>query len=195
MLDSIKKNGWLVLAGLVLLVLVKFLWPDDTEEQVLHVEAKPVEKREIEIPKPTTPVATNKPTQVTTIEHSEPVESTEEIDEEIFFEEEVPEKRKYVLCEYIVSGETQYEFTAQIRLINKGSEAIYGWSVQWEFEDGSTIISASNVALGGSNPYTGEYLSSNAEIAPGETVTFSFTGAKAGESGPKGVKVEGEFCM
>ncbi len=101
----------------------------------------------------------------------------------------------YILCEHIVSGESQYEFTGQIRLINTGKKTVSGWSVTWEYEDDSSILAATDVALAGNNPYTGEYLSWNADIEPGETVTFGFTALKGGERAPLGVKVSGDFCM
>jgi len=110
--------------------------------------------------------------------------------------EEAPHKPKtFVLCEHIVSGETQYEFTGQIRLINKGSQTVSGWSVNWEYEDDSTILEATDVALAGNNPYTGEYLSWNADIEPGKTVTFSFTGLKGGDTAPLRVRVSGSICI
>ena len=99
-----------------------------------------------------------------------------------------------VLCEHIVSGESPEEFTGQIRLINKGKETIYGWSVEWSYPDGSTLLNSSGVALAGNNPYTGEYLENNAEIAPGERVTFSFTGIKGGDSAPRNIQVTGDIC-
>lgn len=199
MLYSIKKNWWIVLAAAVLLLAIKFLWPSDPEEQVLPAPPKPEKKAEIQKPKPVPPVEKIKHVQPPAADIPELEDVREENIEDISyveeFEEDVPEKRNHVLCEYIVSGESRYQFTGEIRLINKGFKPIYGWSVQWEFEDGSTIIEATDVALAGSNPYTGEYLESNAEIAPGETVKFSFTAVKGGDTGPKGVKVEGEFCM
>ena len=196
MLNTIKKNWWIVFLGLTALVLITFLWPDYPEEQAPSPSPPPRETVVVEKTASTAPVVSNKQTEIDVVESPAPEKDKETfVDDVIFEEEEVPAKRNFVLCEYIVSGETQYEFTAQIRLINKGTKPIYGWSVNWEFEDGSTIVESSGVALGGNNPYTGQYLSSNAEIAPGKTVTFSFTGLKAGENGPKGVKVEGEFCM
>lgn len=195
MLDSIKKNWQIIILGLAVLLGIKFFWPQQPEVQELTPTPKPSKVTVIDEPEPSTPVAASKPHQTEIIEKPPTENEDDAIVEDEFVDEEVPATRNYILCEYIVSGEAQYEFMGQIRLINKGTKPVYGWSVQWEFEDGSTIIESSGVALGGNNPYTGEYLSSNAEIAPGKTVTFSFTGVKAGESAPKGVKVEGEFCM
>ncbi|MBX2858170.1 MAG: cellulose-binding domain-containing protein [Cellvibrionaceae bacterium] len=109
--------------------------------------------------------------------------------------EPVIKNRNKVLCEHIISGETRYEFNGQIRLINKGSEPIYGWSVEWRYPDGSTLFDSAEVALAGNNPYRGEYLDSNAEIAPGKTVTFYFSGIKGGESSPININVTGDFCI
>lgn len=106
-----------------------------------------------------------------------------------------PTEARFLLCEHIISSATQYEFSGEIRLINKGQKTVNGWSVSWEYEDGSTIIDTDDVALSGSNPYTGEYLSWNAEIPPGETVTFRFTGLKGTANPPLGVRVRGRSCM
>jgi len=109
--------------------------------------------------------------------------------------EEPEEDNNPVLCEHIVSSESQYGFSGEIRLINTGEKAINGWSVTWEYTDGSTITDAEGVALAGNNPYTGEFLPGNARIEPGETVKFSFTGLKGGDRAPLGVLVKGESCM
>lgn len=195
MLDLIKKNWQIIILGLLILVAIKYLWPQQAEVQEPIPAPKPTNSVVYEEPEPPAPIEVGKPQKSVTIESFASENDKEELVEEVFVEEELPAKRNYILCEYIVSGETQSEFTGQIRLINKGTEPIYGWSVQWEFEDGSTIIDTSGVALGGNNPYTGSYLTENAEIAPKKTVTFYFTGVKAGDSAPRGVKIEGEFCM
>jgi len=197
MLDSIKKNWQIIILGLAVLAAIKYFWPRHAEVPEPPPASKPMEIVVVDEPEPPISVEISKPisTPIVTSENAQSENEREQVAEEVVVEEGVPAARKYILCEYIVSGETQYEFMGQIRLINKGSKTIYGWSVQWEFEDGSTIIESSGVALGGNNPYTGEYLSSNAEIAPGKTVTFFFTGVKAGDSAPRGVNVEGEFCI
>lgn len=196
MLDLIKKNWVFVLALAVLILAAKLFWPENPDEPPVTPEPEVLETVEAERPEPSpVPSVSPAPVQAAPVV-VETKENIEEPQEEIYpEEEEAPQKRNFVLCEHIVSGESRYEFTGQIRLINKGTEPIYGWTVTWEYEDGSTITEATGVALAGNNPYTGQYLSENAEIAPGKTVTFSFTGVKGGEYGPRGIDVKGNFCI
>lgn len=199
-MSELIKNKWgVVLAVLALLVLLVFLWPEQTEQNTPSPTPRTPEPVETKKPAPSISstenmqqsVAISNPPPAMEDDNEKPVEETPEPEEEA----EEPANQNYILCEHIVSGESQYEFTGQIRLINKGTKPVYGWSVNWEYDDGSTIIEASDVALSGNNPYTGEYLGWNAEIPPGETVTFSFTGIKGGDSAPKRVNVTGKLCM
>lgn len=195
MLDVIKKNWLIVIAVIVLVLVTRFFWPEQAEQETPAPSPEPVKTVEPTRPKPAPEPADPKP-QIATLQEPLPEVSEDDYEEEVYEEaEEEPQKRNFVLCEHIVSGESSYEFTGQIRLINKGGEPIYGWNVTWEYEDGSTIIEATGVALAGNNPYTGQYLPENAEIAPGKTVTFSFTGVKGGDFGPRGIEVKGNFCM
>lgn len=197
MSESIKKKWGVVLAGLALLVLLVFLWSDKPAQPIPSPTPQTTESVETKMPTPTIPTTERKQLSVSN-DRAVPQDDNEELEEEHpepEVEADEPANQNYILCEHIVSGESQYEFTGEIRLINKGTKPVYGWSVNWEYEDGSTIVEASDVALGGNNPYTGEYLSWNAEIPPGETVTFTFTGIKSGDSAPKRVDVKGNFCM
>ena len=197
--ELIKKNWWVALVGLALLVLVAFLWPKQPEQDAPTPTSQTTKSVETKKPVQTIPSTGKEQLPVAISDNSAVIEnSNDELEEEPLEQEEEsdePANQNYILCEHIVSGETQYEFTGEIRLINKGTKPVYGWSVTWEYEDGSSIIEASDVALSGNNPYTGEYLSWNAEIPPGETVVFTFTGMKNGDSAPKRVDVKGKLCM
>ncbi len=197
--EFIKKNWGVILIGLALFGLVKFFWSEQAEQQVPS-PAPQVKEVETEIPRQPVPsVRKEKRPPVNVNNDQVDVEEANEKPEEEPFEleenEPEPASQNYVLCEHIISGEAQYEFTGEIRLINKGTKPVYGWSVSWEYDDGSTIVQTSGVALSGNNPYTGQYLSENAEILPGKTVTFGFTGIKGGDSAPRGVNVTGDICM
>lgn len=194
-MSELIKNKWgVALAVLALLVLLVFLWPEQPEQNTPSPTPQTSEPAEIKNPTPPISSTENIQQPVTTSNNRPVVEEVEEPPEPEE-EAEEPVNQNYILCEHIVSGESQYEFTGEIRLINKGTKPVFGWSVNWEYEDGSTIIEASDVALSGNNPYTGEYLGWNAEIPPGETITFSFTGVKGGDSAPKRVNVTGKLCM
>ncbi|WP_028885691.1 cellulose binding domain-containing protein [Teredinibacter turnerae] len=157
-------------------------------------ESPPVQPPKLQLEKPVEKTATSQ----TSIPSPAPSAQTQPVapaQEPAQPKPDKPTDKQFLLCEHIISSVTQYGFTGEIRLINKGNHPVNGWSVTWEYPDGSAIIDADDVALSGNNPYTGEYLSWNAEIAPGQTVTFKFSGVKGGENAPLGVKVTGESCM
>ncbi|SMF34216.1 Cellulose binding domain-containing protein [Alteromonadaceae bacterium Bs31] len=193
--DSKKNRNVLIAAILILLGVIAFSLfkesppePQATETHIADARAPqqkaPLAPEPSQAPKP----AIKAPPAA---EKSKPTQTpTEEPTQQPSFE-----PQNFVLCEHIVSGESQYEFTGQIRLINKGATTVSGWSVTWEYEDDSSILSATDVALSGSNPYTGEYLSWNADLEPGKTVTFSFVGLKGGDTAPLRVDVTGDICI
>jgi len=195
MFDSLKKKVWLATGLFALLIGFKFLFSDKTESPVQAPLA--ADHFSPSAKKPAVPVAKKVEKSHPKIPNNKPVfkEKAENVREEYVGDEDKSEKRNFILCEHIISGQSQNGFSGEIRLINKGFEAINGWSVQWEYEDGATIVAAEDVALGGNNPYTGEYLSHNAEIPPGKTVKFRFSGIKGGDMAPMKVKVTGEYCI
>jgi len=192
MLTLSKKTRWTILfIALLLVIIVKFYpsSPDETPAVAVKETASAPEQPKLVSPPPQIKkqgvVATKLPESEPVVEDMPPPEE----------QEENTKNKNFVLCEHIISGNSQFEFSGEIRMTNKGSEPIYGWSVTWEYADGATIFDSSEVALSGNNPYTGEYLSWNAEIAPGKTVKFSFSGLKSGDSAPLNVRVHGNFCM
>ncbi|WP_188149604.1 cellulose binding domain-containing protein [Teredinibacter waterburyi] len=192
---SIKARWTFVLVALVLAaIFTSYIFSKQPEpvSAVPVVSVTPPIKKPLQ-EKPSLPI--EKPIQKFVITQSNVVDSPQEAELTEEIEDEIIEKKKFVLCEHIISGVSQYEFTGEIRMTNKGSESINGWTVHWEYEDGATIFESTDVALSGNNPYTGEYLSWNTEIAPGKTVKFSFSGLKGDENAPLGVRVSGEFCM
>jgi mannan endo-1,4-beta-mannosidase len=82
------------------------------------------------------------------------------------------------VCSYHVQSQWGNGFTASIRLKNITNGVINGWSVNWQYPDGSKITGSWNAALSGSNPYSAKNLSWNANIQPGQTVEFGFQGSK-----------------
>lgn len=96
-------------------------------------------------------------------------------------------------CEYIVNNEWNSGFVANIRLTNRGDEAVNGWDVTWEYDDGSIMTSNWNADITGSNPYSASNLGWNAIIEPNTTVEFGIQGTKGGSSAAMPV-VNGEKC-
>lgn len=86
-------------------------------------------------------------------------------------------------CSYVVNSQWQNGFTAVIRIKNTTNQPINGWSVNWQYTDGSVITNSWNAALSGTNFYSAQNLNWNSNIQPGQTVEFGFQGTKpAGEA-------------
>lgn len=81
-------------------------------------------------------------------------------------------------CSYVINSQWGNGFTAAIRIKNTTSQTINGWSVNWQYSDGSKVTGLWNAALTGTNPYNAKNLSWNTNIQPGQTVEFGFQGTK-----------------
>lgn len=79
-------------------------------------------------------------------------------------------------CEYIVANDWGSGFTATIRITNDSSSPISGWSVGWNYSDGSRVTSSWNATLSGSNPYTATPLNWNSTIGGNSSVEFGVQG-------------------
>ncbi|MDF3012117.1 MAG: man5B [Cellvibrio sp.] len=81
-------------------------------------------------------------------------------------------------CSYVINSQWGNGFTAAIRIKNTTAQTINGWSVNWQYADGSKVTGSWNATLTGANPYNAKNLSWNANIQPGQTVEFGFQGSK-----------------
>ncbi|MES2825141.1 MAG: cellulose binding domain-containing protein [Pseudomonadota bacterium] len=81
-------------------------------------------------------------------------------------------------CSYVIGSQWGNGFTAAIRVKNTGTQTLNGWSVNWQYNDGSKVTGSWNATLTGTNPYSAKNLSWNANIQPGQTVEFGFQGSK-----------------
>lgn len=97
-------------------------------------------------------------------------------------------------CVYTVKNEWNSGFTAEIVLTNTSAESIEGWSVNWDYADGSRPLHVWSTKLSGSGPYTGEALAWNSTISPGQSVRFGLVGKKGFDS-LSTVKVTGVHCQ
>ncbi|MCW8336338.1 glycoside hydrolase family 6 protein [Vibrio paucivorans] len=99
-----------------------------------------------------------------------------------------------VQCNYTIENEWDGGFIGAISVTNSTSNVIDGWEVTWEYEDGSSVISAWDAQLSGSNPYIATNLQWNNLIQPGETVSMGFQGAKPAGQPASLPQVNGDVC-
>jgi len=81
-------------------------------------------------------------------------------------------------CTYTVVSEWNAGFVANIAVTNNSDATIDGWSVSWEYSDDSSVNHPWSASVSGSSQYTATNLSWNANLAPGQSTTFGFTGNK-----------------
>ncbi len=81
-------------------------------------------------------------------------------------------------CSYQINSQWGNGFTAAIRIKNTTNTVINGWSVNWQYTDGSRVTNLWNASLSGGNPYSAKNLSWNSTIQPGQTLEFGFQGSK-----------------
>ena len=96
-------------------------------------------------------------------------------------------------CTYVINSQWSNGFTATIRVKNPTSQTINGWSVSWQYTDGSKITGSWNANITGANPYSAKNLSWNSNIQPGQTIEFGFQGSKAAGTANVPV-VSGSIC-
>lgn len=97
-------------------------------------------------------------------------------------------------CEYVVANSWSSGFVASIRIINTGTEAINGWSVNWDYTSNQTVTSSWNATVAGSGPYSAENLNWNGTIAPGEMVEFGVQGSLPNGASPEIPTISGSVC-
>ena len=97
-------------------------------------------------------------------------------------------------CHYKVLNEWNAGFTVQVVITNDTAETIDGWSVSWDFKDGSTVSQIWKASLEGGGPYTASSLSYNSIIAPNDSVDFGFNGRKATMNAPAAVPALAGIC-
>ncbi|RYY77363.1 MAG: endoglucanase [Gammaproteobacteria bacterium] len=85
-------------------------------------------------------------------------------------------------CKQVVSSEWGNGYSGAIRITNNRSTAINGWSISWQFSDGTKITNSWNANVSGSNPYSASNLSWNGTIQPGQSVEFGYNATKGGSS-------------
>ncbi len=85
-------------------------------------------------------------------------------------------------CKQVVTSDWGNGFSGAIRITNNKTTAINGWSISWQFSDGTKINNSWNANVSGSNPYSATNLSWNGTIQPGQSVEFGYNATKGGSS-------------
>lgn len=97
-------------------------------------------------------------------------------------------------CSYLVSNEWNTGFTGLIRITNKGSTAINGWTVNWSYSDGTKLTGSWNATVTSTNPYSATNLSWNAIIQPGQSVELGVQGNKGTSPTAQIPVISGSVC-
>ncbi|MHB9757818.1 cellulose binding domain-containing protein [Streptomyces sp. BYX5S] len=98
---------------------------------------------------------------------------------------------------YKVTGEWPGGFQADVTLKNTGTSAWNGWSLGWSFADGQKVTQAWNATVSQSGTaVTAKNVDWNGKVAPGSSVSFGFTGSRAGtaNAGPAAFKLGDRSC-
>lgn len=98
-------------------------------------------------------------------------------------------------CEYIIQSEWGNGFVAAVRITNDTQTAINGWSVTWNYTDGTRRTGSWNANISGNNPYTATGMGWNDRINPGQSIEFGVQGSKGVANAPaQRPPVTGSVC-
>jgi len=79
-------------------------------------------------------------------------------------------------CIYLVTNSWGNGYQGAIRVTNKGKNTINGWTATWQYAGANRLTSSWNATITGSNPYSANSLSWNANLTAGQTVEFGIQG-------------------
>lgn len=97
-------------------------------------------------------------------------------------------------CDYRIINQGTRSFTAIIDITNSTNQAINGWSVNWQYTNGSYLTYASGANVSGRNPYTAVNQARNATINAGQRVSFTVYGMKPRNSNNEIPRISGKNC-
>lgn len=95
-------------------------------------------------------------------------------------------------CSYTIVNNWGSGFTGSIRITNKGTSAINGWQLNWQYTGNTRVVASWGGNVAGSNPYTATNMSWNGTIQPGQFVELGFQGTHSGT--PEIPVVSGNVC-
>lgn len=87
-------------------------------------------------------------------------------------------------CSHVIIDQWSQGFTAGVRVTNNSSQPISGWSVNWQYTDGSRVTNTWNATVTGNNPYLARPLSWLNTLNLGQTVEVGVQGTKGVANGP-----------
>ncbi len=96
---------------------------------------------------------------------------------------------------YSIRNQWKGGFNADLVVTNRGSTAVNGWNATWSFANGEKVVKTWRsllVAAGPAASLRGE--SFNANLAPGESVSFGFTGSGTPKN-PNTFRLNGKSCQ
>jgi len=79
-------------------------------------------------------------------------------------------------CVYVVTNSWSGGYQGAIRVTNKGTSAINGWTATWQYTGANRLTSSWNATVTGANPYSATSLSWNGNLTAGQTVEFGVQG-------------------
>jgi len=79
-------------------------------------------------------------------------------------------------CVYVVTNSWGNGYQGAIRVTNKGTSTINGWSATWQYAGANRLTSSWNATITGANPYSANSLSWNTNLTAGQTVEFGIQG-------------------
>ncbi len=95
-------------------------------------------------------------------------------------------------CSYAIVSNWGSGFTGSIRITNKGTSAINGWQLTWQYTGSTRVIASWGGNVTGSNPYVATNMGWNGSIQPGQFVELGFQGTHSGT--PEIPVVSGAAC-
>lgn len=102
------------------------------------------------------------------------------------------------ICSTQVTSEWHGGWNTNLVITNTSGTTLKGWQVSWDYADASTFRSGWSATLTGAGTGSGTATpaSWNADIAPGQTITFGFTSDKASPgSNPPAININGHICQ
>jgi len=101
-------------------------------------------------------------------------------------------------CSAQVTSEWHGGWNTNLTITNTSGTTLEGWQLSWGYADGSTFRSGWSATLTGTGTTTGHATPNawNADIAPGQSVSFGFTSDKAtpGSNAPA-ININGHICQ
>ena len=79
-------------------------------------------------------------------------------------------------CVYVVTNSWGNGYQGAIRVTNKGTNIINGWTATWQYAGANRLTSSCNATITGTNPYSANSLSWNTNLTAGQTVEFGIQG-------------------